>query len=162
LEHAYEQYEKNLLNFCLSKNIRREDAEDVVHDTFIRTYEFLHNGGEVKQLNQFLFTVANNLIIDLARKQNNRQRKEVSLDVLLENGFEVGDDTKDTIMNRKLDVKNILSSRSQVKKKDYQLLVLRYIRGMSPSEIATKTGLTSNAVSIRLHRVTKNILCKVC
>lgn len=67
-----EQYEGRLLNFAISKLNRREDAEDVIQDTFISFIKGLENyRGEVS-LETYLFTILRNKIIDKYRRNNLR------------------------------------------------------------------------------------------
>src|SRR5690348_4274314 len=58
-------------------------STDLVQDTFIKTWSYLIKGGKIDVMKAFLYHVLNNLIVDEYRK-----RKTVSLDALLEKGFE--------------------------------------------------------------------------
>ena len=71
-----EQYQGRLLNFATSKLSRREDAEDIIQDTFISFLKGLNNyRGEVS-LETYLFTILHNKIID---KYRSRRSKSISL-----------------------------------------------------------------------------------
>ncbi len=70
------QYQGRLLNFATSKLNRREDAEDIIQDTFISFIKGLdHYRGEVS-LETYLFTILHNKIID---KYRSRSSKSISL-----------------------------------------------------------------------------------
>jgi RNA polymerase sigma factor (sigma-70 family) len=67
-----EQYQRRLLNFAISKLRRREDAEDVIQDTFISFIKGLENyRGEVS-LETYLFTILRNKIIDKYRSSSSK------------------------------------------------------------------------------------------
>ena len=58
-----EQYEGRLLSFAITKLHRREDAEDVIQDTFVSFIKGLENyRGEVS-LETYLFIILRNRII---------------------------------------------------------------------------------------------------
>ncbi|MDE1944965.1 MAG: RNA polymerase sigma factor, partial [Patescibacteria group bacterium] len=59
----------------------RERARDVTQDAFIKAWDYLAKGGEVREWRSFLYRVANNLIID-----EYRRAKDLSLDALMEDG----------------------------------------------------------------------------
>ena len=67
-----EQYEGRLLSFAITKLHRREDAEDVIQDTFVSFIKGLENyRGEVS-LETYLFIILRNKIIDKYRSNNLR------------------------------------------------------------------------------------------
>ena len=157
LAEAYEEYAEEIVSFCQSRKFSKEDSEEIVQETFIKTYEYLQADRKVNDMRPFLFSVASNLTIDWIRKQKKKTTKEVSLDFLSENGFEVAGMSPERNLHHKLDMKTLLHSREALKEPDFNLLKLRYLRGLSPKEIALQTGLSSNAVSIRLHRIVKTV-----
>lgn len=157
LEPAYIEHAETLRQYCRSKNFCKEDAEEIVQEAFLKTYQYLTKGGDVQDIRHFLYKVTGNLIIDTVRKHKNRQTKEVSLDNLTDQGFELSNKNSESGLQRRIDVKEQLITKARLKKENKEILILRFMRGLSPQEIAQKTGLTSNAVSIRLHRIIKTI-----
>jgi DNA-directed RNA polymerase specialized sigma24 family protein len=54
-------------------------SEDLVQDTFMKTWSYLVKGGKIDTMKAFLYHILNNLIVDEYRK-----RKAISLNALLE------------------------------------------------------------------------------
>lgn len=56
----FQRHGDSLHRFCRSALHRREDAEDVVQETFLKLLKHLQSGGEQTNLRSWLFTVAAN------------------------------------------------------------------------------------------------------
>lgn len=169
IEHAYleayEAYNDALFRHALFRISHRERAQELVQDTFLKTWDYLHGGGEVEQYKAFLYRILNNLIVDEYRK-----KKSSSLDEILEN------DTGD--MEAKLsegsvreveenfdETRALESIRARIPDLPdtyREVITMRYIDGFSPKEIASMMGISENVVSVRLHRGTHKLreLCK--
>ena len=75
LEHLIERYQHRLLRYLLYLTSNRETAEDIFQETWMRVLE---RGGQYNGKTRFetwLFAIARNLVIDLARR-----KKPASLD----------------------------------------------------------------------------------
>ncbi len=94
----------------------------------------------------FLYHVLNNLIVDEYRKH-----KTVSLDVLLEKGFEPSLHDSDRIINF-LDGKDATLLIKSLPKAYQKAMQMRYVDDLSLEEIACATGKTKNAIAVQLHR----------
>jgi RNA polymerase sigma-70 factor (ECF subfamily) len=153
---AYERHANAVLRHCRFQIFDDERAKEIMQEAFMRTWEYLQAGKEISHMKTFLFRVANNLIVDDARRRKGKE--QVSLEDLQEKGFDIGyEDIENT--QQKVDVWRTML---HVKKKEYALLRMRYIEGMRPTDIAIATGLAPNTVAVRLHRTLKDIAVKIC
>src|SRR3984957_6244515 len=80
---AHHDFEDGLNKHAYFKLNNHATGEDLVQDTFIKTWSYLVRGGKIDVMKAFLYHVLNNLIVDEYRK-----RKTSSLDTLVEKGFE--------------------------------------------------------------------------
>lgn len=87
LTGAHHDYEKGLNARAFFKVHDHAIGEDLVQDTFMKTWKYLVKGGKIDVMKAFLYHTLNHLIIDEYRKH-----KTVSLDALLEEGFEPRND----------------------------------------------------------------------
>ena len=139
-----------MLNFNFYKYIEKE-GEDLVQDTFTKTWGYLVRGGKIDVMKAFLYHVLNNLIIDEYRK-----RKTTSLDALFEKGFEPGVDHSERLFNI-LDGKAALLLIQRLPLKYRRVMKMRYMQNLSLKEIALITGQSKNATAVQVHRGLKKL-----
>lgn len=143
---AYEQSADAIFRHCYFRVFQSELAQDLMQETFIRTWEYIAKGKEVKNIRAFLYTVANNLIIDESRK-----KKTLSLDALQEKGFDPRLDTREQLLNQ-IDAKHIVQIVSKLDPTYQEVIMMRYIDELSPKEIAEILHESENTISVRIHR----------
>jgi RNA polymerase sigma-70 factor (ECF subfamily) len=157
---AFERYSDELFRHCSMRISNRERALELTQDAFMRTWDYVRKGGEVRELRPFLYQTLRNLIIDEYRKV-----KLHSLDSMLESA-ESGameallpqDDTNtlEAAMER-LDAKEALRRVGDLPELYREVLLLRYVEGLSPKEIAVLVEESENVVSVRIHRALKKM-----
>jgi RNA polymerase sigma factor (sigma-70 family) len=147
---AYDELSQALFRHCFFRVSNREVALDMVQDGFTKTWQHLVAGNEIKNLKAFLYQVMNNLIIDYYRKS-----KSLSLDALMEDGFDSSDKTVNTESSAELAL--VMRALPQLERHDREVIVFRHIDGLSVGEIAEIIGESENVVSVRLHRALKKL-----
>jgi RNA polymerase sigma-70 factor (ECF subfamily) len=94
----------------------------------------------------FLYHVLNNLIIDQYRKH-----KTLSLDTLLEKGFEPKAPESSHVIDI-LDGKAALLLIQRIPQNYQKVMRMKYVQDLSLKEISLITGQTKNAIAVQLHR----------
>ena len=155
-KEAYDEHADALFRFAFYKISDREKAKDVVQDTFVKVWEYLvssekADGIEIGNIKALLYRIASNAIID-----NYRKKKELSLDSLLDDGFDRGDSrhSGETIIDES-EAELVIKSIHELEAEDRAIILMRYIDGLSVKEIASITGQRENTVSVRIHRALK-------
>lgn len=143
---AYDAYADAIFRHCFFRVSDREKAKDLMQETFMHAWSSLTRGTQIQNLRAFLYRTAHNLVIDEYRK-----KKTISLDTMAEEGFDPSENPTDRT-HAELDVRLILTHLKDLKAEYRDVLVMRYLDGMSPGEIAEVFGVTENVVSVRLHR----------
>ncbi|MES2966323.1 MAG: RNA polymerase sigma factor [Patescibacteria group bacterium] len=146
LSSAHTEFEQGLLKHARFKVSDSGTCDDLVQDTFLKTWVYMVKAGKINLMKPFLYHVLNCLIIDEYRK-----KKSVSLDVLIENGFEIEEDVLERTINQ-LDGQAAVSLIETLPVAYQKIISLRYIDDFSLSEIAVETGLTKNLVAVQSHR----------
>lgn len=142
----YDQFAEPLFRHCYFRVSSREIAEDLTQETFLRTWNYLVAGETIENSKAFLYRIAGNLIIDYYRK-----KKDASLDVLSENGFDpAGDDASSTL--RFVEGQHALRVVNTLEPHYREILILKYVDDLSIKEIAMIVGESENVVSVRIHR----------
>lgn len=146
LATAHRDFEKGLNAHALFKVNNQATSDDLVQDTFLKTWKYLVKGGKIDMMKAFLYHILNNLIVDEYRK-----RKIVSLDVLLEKGYEPGEDQSERLFNI-LDGKAALLLIQELPDRYAKVMRMRYIQDLSLREMALITGQSRNTMAVQVHR----------
>ena len=112
----------------------------------MKAWRYLVKGGKVEIMKAFLYHILNNLIIDEYRKH-----KTSSLDLLIEKGFEPGDDNMERLMNA-LDGKAALLLIQRLPEKYQKVMRMKYVQSLSLNEMALITGQSRNSIAVQAHR----------
>ncbi|MBI4128630.1 MAG: RNA polymerase sigma factor [Parcubacteria group bacterium] len=143
---AYEAYADAIFRYFYFRVFDRDKAQDLSQETFTKTWEYLVKGNEVQNIRAFLYQVARNLMIDRSRK-----KVALSLDALHEKGFDPGADVRDTLENT-LDADRMLVLLKHLEEKYREVILMRFVEGLSPREIARALDETENVIYVRVHR----------
>ena len=130
-----------------------EIGKDLVQDTFMKTWNYLKNGGKIIMMRAFLYHILNNLIIDEYRR---RKHKAASLDTLLETGYEPVTDEHLHLVDR-LDGKTTAMLISKLPPKYERVLRMHYLEHLSLDEMSKKTGQSKNTMAVQVHRGLKKL-----
>lgn len=143
---AHYEHQKGLNIHAFFKLHNTEIGEDLVQDTFMKTWKYLVKGGKIDTMKAFLYHILNDLIIDEYRK-----RKVTSLDELIEKGFEIGFDDSEKNSNV-IDGKAALILLEFLPEKDREIIRMRYVEELSIQEISNITKQTKNTIAVQIHR----------
>ncbi len=149
--NAYTSYKGDLKRYSYFKVHNEALAEDMVQDTFMRTWTYLVKGQKIESMKAFLYHVLNNLIIDQYRK-----RKFVSLEALLENGFEPSLDETSRLMNA-IDGRKTLLIIDKLPARCKRVVYLHYAKNLSLGEISEITKQSKNTVAVQINRGMKKL-----
>lgn len=143
---AHRNHERELKARAVFKVGDRDLSEDLVQKTFMKTWNYMLKGGEIETMKAFLHHVLNSLIVD-----EYRRRKAISLDALLEKGFEPSVDELPRIIN-KLDSKSAALLVKRLPEKYKKVIYLRFIKDLALEEMSDITGQSKNTVAVQVHR----------
>lgn len=146
LSEAHHTYSKALTSHAFFKLHNEAMSDDLVQDTFLKTWKYLAKEGKIDVMKSFLYHILNNLIIDEYRK-----RKNASLDVLLEKGYEPSTDTRENLINA-LDGKAALLLIARLPVKYQKIMRMRHIQDLTLDEMALILEISKNTIAVQLHR----------
>ncbi len=144
---AHNDYEKGLNLHAFFKVHDHEVSEDLVQDTFMKTWIYLVKGGKVNMMKAFLYHILNNLIIDEYRKH-----KTISLDVLMEKGFEEPNTGHSSRLFNVLDGQTAALLILKLPEKYQKIIKMKYVQDLSLEEISLITGQSKKTIAVQLHR----------
>jgi len=149
-------YKDKIFHLAYRMTGSRQEAEDIVQETFMRVYANLDKYDSRWKFSTWIFRIGNNLCIDRLRKR----RPTWSLDA--ENPDADGVDgyamlpTNDASPEDRMVLsemqKNVRNAIAQLPDKYRSVVVLRYLQDLSLNEIADILELPVSTVKTRLHR----------
>ncbi len=151
-QSAYDTHSDAIFRYSFYKLSDREKAKDVVQDTFVRFWEYLASNGVIENEKAFIYRIATNAIVD-----NYRKRREISLDLLADDGYDHPDAEGHHKMMRSADSADALQLLNELDDKERNIMLLRYVEGLSVGEIAEVLGERENTVSVHIHRAIKEL-----
>ncbi|MFW6108543.1 MAG: RNA polymerase sigma factor [bacterium] len=136
---------------------RREDAEDLAQEVFVKAYRHIARFEGRSSFYTWVYSIAVNVVISHRRKQSTRRRQStVSLDAIVgdDGPFEVMDDAAgpDRVSQQHEVGERIEQAIAQLEDDQRDIVVLRDIEGFSYEEIGELLGLPQGTVKSRLHR----------
>jgi len=148
LEQAFIAWNREIFRYVYARVSVREIAEDITQDVFIkvwnkRAYYDKKKGG----LRTWIFTIAVNTLRDHFRSQKRRPTVE-----------ELKEDTADEQEQYPdKEVALVFSELKFLSEKDQNLLILRYVDGLSLEEIGDVMKMKYTAVKVAIHRAVQKL-----
>ncbi len=150
---AFDKYADALYRHCYFRVSDPERAKDIVSDVFTKTWDYLVKGNTVENYKPFLYRTLNHLIIDEYRK-----KKTESLDALLdesevpEGAFaELVEGSREEL-EFSIDARDVPRLIEKMPDTHREVIVMRFVDGLMPREIAEVLGVPVNTISVRIHR----------
>jgi RNA polymerase sigma-70 factor (ECF subfamily) len=146
IDELYDNYEKPLLRFAKSLAGNKDDAEDLVQETFLRAINniTLLDTLSMAQTRSWLFKVLKNCLIDKKRKAK------------FETLAEPGEDEFDCSIESKVESKLFIDEAlSYLPEKSRDILYKRYILDMNSAEIASILSIPASTVRYHIHAAIK-------
>lgn len=150
-EKLFEQYHKKLYAFLFRLLNSKEDAEEIVQETFIKIWEKREDFNEGYPFQSFLFKIAKNAFLNLNRKKVNRKVFEDHLNFL--NEISSGNTDDYIIFKETTEIINTVIGGLPPKRKE--IFLLRRIEGLSRKEIANKLEISIITVDSQLLKANK-------
>ena len=156
-ERAIYETDRKYGDYCMSISLgilrNRQDAEECVNDTYLRTWRSIPPK-QPSVLRTYLGKLTRNLSIDRLRTRR-RARRDSELTVSFEELEDILTAAEDTSERELTDLFNeFLETLPDTERR---LFVGRYWYGYPVHQLAEAYGMTPNAVSLRLHRVRLNL-----
>ncbi len=149
----YKSEMKRIYYYLRKRGCNKEDAEDIVQETFIKFIEYIEVIDKNK-LSSWLFRVATNRYYDLCRIQKRKIVLPIDDETFLQQFLLGGKDGEQELLNyEKREMIKIIISEMKVVFQD--LLILKYVLDYSYKEIASLLNSNENTIKTYLLRARK-------
>jgi RNA polymerase sigma-70 factor (ECF subfamily) len=142
----YKRYAKSLADFTASKLFNLEDAQDIIHDLFVKLWEDRKQLNITSNLKTYLFTITRHRIIDKIRRNITREEYAAMLQSLA-NAYQPNIEQQIAAKELQQTIENSLNKLSPKVKEIYQL---SREENLSIPEIAEKLQLSEQTVKNQL------------
>ena len=150
---VYDTLADAIFRYCYYRVSDHDLAKDLAQETFTRSWKYIADGKEIKNMRAFLYRVASNLVIEEYRK---KKSTPVSLDKMQEKGFDPGHDEGSRTKSI-MEGKDILMLLEKLEFEHSDVIIMRYINELSLKEMAEILGESENTISVRIHRALKQV-----
>lgn len=145
----YDLYVGKIYRFIFFKVSKKEDAEDLTSDVFLKTWQYLaeKTDREVKSFSGLIYQVARNVLVDWYRLR--ASRPETPLDLAPEISV---DEKAFAALDVNQAASEVLKVVRQLKQEYQEIILLRYIEELSIKEISHILKKSPVSVRVTLHR----------
>ena len=144
---AYDDYADAIFRYCYYKLSDRDAAKDATQEIFLKIWNYLDSGKNIQSFKSFLYVTAANHVKDQWKK-----KKAIPISVLdnEEHSFDVADPASS--FENKIEFGLAVDLLNRVGEKDREILLLRFVEGLSITEISEILKIRENATSVRINR----------
>ena len=158
-ETLFKRYREEIYALCMGRTSgNKEDANDLVQDTFVKVYLNLEKYDPKYTFGQWIYTIARNTFIDYVR----RRRDNLSIEALSHTPSlaPTADEEPDRRIISEQHGVQIERCMASLPEKYRQMAEMRFIRELSYEEIAAQVGLPIGTVKTQIFRARER-LCKL-
>ncbi|WP_166246155.1 RNA polymerase sigma factor SigW [Paenibacillus turpanensis] len=151
-----ELYKDKMFHLGLRMLSNRQEAEDIVQETFLRVYMNLDRYDENQKFSTWIYRIATNLCIDRLRKR----KASYSLDAEISDGegqdfysmLRSEDPTPEDVLLLSETKQKIHNAIRELPEKYKSVVILRYLHDLSLQEIGDVLNMPVTTVKTRVHR----------
>jgi len=158
-EAIYEAYRPRLFGFLVRLSRRRDVAEDLLEETWLRLVTRSATLTDDARLGPWLFTVARNLYFSWRRSRAVDATRTSELDPAWP-APEGGDSPFEAAARAELE-RRVEAALARLPLRDRELLLLVGVEGLTPSEAAGVCGLPAVTLRARLHRAREKLAAEM-
>lgn len=149
----YDFYMPRIYRFVLFKVGRREEAEDLTHQTFLKAWEHVETyEPRGYQFSSWLYRIARNTVIDHYRKS----KPQFNIDDL-EQDILKSEDNQARDLDTKIEWDAMLEAIYKLNDTEQDVLIMRFIDELTHKEVAEAIGKSEGATKVIQHRALRNL-----
>ena len=158
-EAIYEAYRPRLFGFLVRLSRRRDVAEDLLEETWLRLVTRAGTLTDDARVGPWLFTVARNLYFSWRRSHAVDATRTTELDPSWP-APERGDSPFEAAARAELEGR-VEAALARLPLRDREVLLLVGVEGLTPSEAAGVCGLPAVTLRARLHRARERLVAEM-
>lgn len=154
-ETLVRRYEARVYNFSLRLTGNRDDAMDLMQEVFLGVYRNLERFRGESQFSSWLFRIAHNKAIDMARRRNASPVQDIDVEELPELGS-ANSSPLSLLMSEQSNA-NVQALLAMLSAEQRLLVELKVFQGMTFDEIAELQDISANTAKTRFYSALKKL-----
>jgi RNA polymerase sigma-70 factor (ECF subfamily) len=151
LTQIYQAFHSAIYRYIYHHIGNAQTAEDLTADVFRRFLLALRKGrGPNRQLKAWLYRVAHNLVVDELRRRKHRDHQ--ALDTMLDDTLRDESFSLERLVGDAINAQYVRQALFSLTDAQREVIVLKFLEGMSNAEVAEITGKSVGAVKALQHR----------
>lgn len=142
-EYLYQKLSPELFDYIKKMIGSREEAEDVLAETFIKLWILRDSFENIQNINAFLHVTGKNACLDRIRHWKMEHRKR---DVIIDSVMKNYEDTAEEQEMREILLNRVYNEMEKLPGKSRDVLKLSYIDDLKNTEIATRLGTNEKTI----------------
>jgi len=153
----YDMNKQKIMNLALKYTGNREDAEEILHDTFIAAFSALQRNKlkEPRKFHSWLYRIGMNTSIDFLRREKKHRTTDMKETSLPDHGIS-GTDPEDELMGNEKS-RRISRAVSSLSPKQRMIFTLKHHQQMKIREIAEALKCSEGNVKTQLFRAVRTL-----
>ncbi len=148
----YDKYQPQIYRFIYLKVGLREEAEDLTHQVFLKSWQNIENFNfQGFPFSSWLYSVARHQVIDFYRTK----KTSIVLEEIVE--LKTNDPSAEEALDSEVILEKVKKAIAQLGDEQQDVIILRFIEDFSLQEVASILDKTEGAVKLLQHRGIKNL-----
>ena len=151
----YDLYVEKIYRFVYFKINNKEEAEDLVSEVFLKTWNYLieYSEKEITSFSGLIYRITRNAVVDYYRKKANHP--EQPLDYL---EIDIADESEEMEkLSISQDVEQVMKLMKRMKQDYQEIVMLRFVEELNINEISQILDKSKVSVRVTLHRALKKL-----
>jgi RNA polymerase sigma-70 factor (ECF subfamily) len=149
-------FQKKIFSFAYGFFHNREDALEVVQETFMRVHEKIDSYRPEHSLQSWIYRLAHNICVDYYRKYSKKKKRECGLDDVPDRQLAVHADAQ-SVWEARLVAESIDRAVENLSLKQKEVFLLKYRQGMKLQQVAEAMAISIGTVKALHHRALNRI-----
>ena len=150
----YDKYQPKLFRFIFLKVSQREEAEDLTHQVFLSAWQNIETfEDQGLPLSSWLYKIARNKVIDYYRTK----KQIISIDSIPDEILSIATESSENGLQSKMGMETVYKALQKLPSDYQEIILMRFVEGLSPSEIASITGRNNGAVRVLQFRALRQL-----
>lgn len=148
---VYDDYVDKIYRFIFFKVREKQEAEDLTSEVFLKLWQSIRSEENIVNLKSYLYKIARNSVIDYYRKRAG-QAEVLTADEHYQNENLAAEIDSIRRVDNETELKIILETVNRLKDEYKEVILLKYVEGLSTQEISSVIDKSRGATRVLIHR----------